>query len=115
MGAARVPERGDVVWLEFNPQAGSEQAGHRPALVISPRSYNRRVGLALVCPITSRVKGYPFEVELPEGLEARGAILCDQIKSLDWRARHATRLGSVPDMIMQEVTARILALVDPEE
>ena len=115
MGAARVPERGDVVWLQFNPQVGSEQAGHRPALVISPKSYNRRVGLALVCPITSRVKGYPFEVELPQGLEAEGAILCDQIKSLDWRVRRATPLGSVPDSVMQDVTARILALVDPDE
>lgn len=115
MGGAHVPERGDVVWLEFDPQTGSEQAGRRPALVISPRAYNRKVGLALVCPITSRVKGYPFEVELPQGLEAKGAILCDQIKSLDWRARRATRLGSVPDSVIQEVTARILALVDPEE
>ncbi len=115
MGAPRAPERGDVVWLEFNPQAGSEQAGHRPALVISPRPYNRRVGLALVCPITSRVKGYPFEVELPRGLRAEGAILCDQLKSLDWRVRQASPLGSVPDSVMQEVTARILTLVDPEE
>ena len=104
MGGAHVPERGDVV-----------QAGRRPALVISPRSYNKKVGLALVCPITSRLKGYPFEVELPQGLKAKGAILCDQLKSLDWRARHATRLGSVPDPVMQEVTARILALVDPED
>ena len=115
MGRALAPERGDLIWLEFNPQAGSEQAGRRPALVISPRSYNKKVGLALVCPITSRVKGYPFEVELPRGLDAQGAILCDQIKSLDWRARRATCLGSVPEPIMQEVTARILALVDPEE
>jgi mRNA interferase MazF len=109
-----VPERGDVVWLRFNPQTGSEQAGRRPALVISPRSYNRRVGLALFCPITSRVKGYPFEVALPDGLDASGAVLCDQIKSLDWRVRRSTRLGSVPASVMQEATARILALVDPE-
>jgi mRNA interferase MazF len=81
--------------------------------VISPRSYNRKVGLALVCPITSRTKGYPFEVELPLGLEARGAILCDQVKSVDWRARRATRMGSIPEAVMQEVTGRILALVDP--
>ncbi len=114
MAREYVPERGDVIWLQFNPQAGSEQAGHRPALVISPRSYNRRVGLALVCPITSRVMGYPFEVELPEGLEASGAVLCDQIKCPDWRARRATRLDSVPDGVLQEVTARILVLVDPE-
>jgi mRNA interferase MazF len=103
------------VWLQFNPQAGSEQAGRRPALVISPKSYNRRVGLALVCQITSRVKGYPFEVPLPGGLDAEGAILCDQLKSLDWRVRHARPLGSVPASVMQEVTARILALVEPEE
>lgn len=115
MAAAPAPGRGDVVWLEFNPQAGGEQAGRRPALVISPRSYNRKVGLALVCPITSRIKGYPFEVELPERLPVSGAILCDQIKSLDWRARRAARVASVPDPVMQDVTARILALVDPEE
>ncbi len=115
MRAVQAPERGDLVWLEFNPQAGSEQAGRRPALVLSPRPYNRKVGLALVCPITSRVKGYPFEVVLPPGLEAQGAILCDQVKSLDWRARRATYFGSVPDAVMEEVTARILALVDPEE
>jgi mRNA interferase MazF len=115
MAAIRTPERGDVVWLQFNPQAGSEQAGHRPALVISPKSYNQRVGLALVCPITSRIKGYPFEVELPRGIKTEGAILCDQIKSLDWRIRSAKRIGSVPPPVMQEITARILALVDPEE
>ena len=113
MAAARAPERSDVVWLQFNPQAGSEQAGRRPALVISPRTYNQRVGLALVCPITSRIKGYPFEVALPRGMETEGAILCDQIKSLDWRARNAKRIGSVPPSVMQEVTARILALVAP--
>jgi mRNA interferase MazF len=115
MAAAVAPERGDVVWLHFNPQAGSEQAGHRPALVISPRSYNQRVGLALVCPITSRIKGYPFEVELPKGMGTEGAILCDQIKSLDWRARKAKRIGTVPPFVIQEVTALILALIDPDE
>jgi mRNA interferase MazF len=109
-----VPDRGDVIWLQLNPQAGSEQAGHRPALVISPKAYNRKVGLALVCPITSRVKGYPFEVELPQGLKAKGAVLCDQIKCLDWKARNATRLESVPGDVMVEATARILALVDPD-
>ena len=115
MTAAKAPERGDVVWLQFNPRAGSEQTSHRPALVISPRSYNQRVGLALVCPITSRIKGYPFEVEVPRGIGTEGAILCDPIKSLDWRVRRAKRIGSVPLSVMQEVTARILALVDPEE
>jgi mRNA interferase MazF len=113
MASARAPERGDIVWLQFTPQAGSEQSGRRPALVISPKSYNQRVGLALVCPITSRIKGYPFEVELPRGMETKGAILCDQIKSLDWRIRNAKGMGSVPQSVIQEVTARILALVDP--
>lgn len=113
MAGRFVPDRGDVVWIGFNPQAGSEQAGRRPALVVSPKAYNRIVGLALLCPITSRVKGYPFEVELPPGLEVNGAILCDQVRSLDWRARRATRMGSVPPPVLDEVTARILALVDP--
>ena len=109
-----VPDRGDVVWLQFDPQAGHEQAGRRPALVISPRAYNRRVGLALLCPVTSRVKGYPFEVQLPPGLEARGAILADQLKNLDWRARRAKRVCTVPSEVLGETVARILALVDPE-
>ena len=109
-----VPDRGDVVWLELDPQAGHEQAGVRPALVISPRLYNRRVGLALFCPLTTRVKGYPFEVELPPGLKARGAILSDQIKSLDWRVRKARLLCTVPDEVLDETVARILTLVEPD-
>ena len=115
MTGTKAPERGDVVWLQFNPQAGSEQAGRRPALVISPRAYNQRVGLALMCPITSQIKGYPFEVELPPGMKTQGAILCDQIKSLDWQVRNAKRIGPVPHSLMQEVTARVMALVAPEE
>ena len=83
-----VPDRGDIVWLQFTPQAGHEQAGHRPALVLSPASYNRRSGLMLCCPITSRVKGYPFEVALGEGEDLAGVVLADQVKSLDWKARH---------------------------
>ena len=82
-GRRYVPDRGDVVWLHFTPQAGHEQAGHRPALVLSPASYNRRSGLMLCCPITSRVKGYPFEVALGGGQELAGVILADQVKSLD--------------------------------
>jgi mRNA interferase MazF len=109
-----VPDRGDLVWLQFTPQRGHEQSGPRPALVLSPRAYNRKVGLALACPVTAQVKGYPFEVLLPEGLAARGAILCDQIKSLDWRARKARRLDRVPSVVMADVTARVVALVDPE-
>lgn len=113
MVASYVPARGDLVWLRGNPQAGPEQAGRRPALVISPSSYNRRVGLALCCPVTSRVKGYPFEVLLPEGLGVEGAVLSDQIKSLDWRVRKARRIGSVPAGVLQETVGKILALVDP--
>ncbi len=114
MASAYVPERGDLVWLEFNPRAGHEQAGHRPALVISPRSYNRRVGLALFCPVTSRIKGYPFEVVLPDTLDVKGAILSDQLKSLDWSARRAKRICGVPNEVLEEVTARILSLVEPD-
>jgi mRNA interferase MazF len=114
VGGPRVPDRGDVVWVQLSPQAGSEQKGHRPALVLSPRTYNRKTGLVLMCPITSRVKGYPFEVVLPPGLKVEGAVLSDQVKSLDWRSRHATHFVSVPESVMAEVTARILALVDPE-
>jgi mRNA interferase MazF len=109
-----VPERGDVVWLHFDPQTGHEQASTQPALVISPRAYNRRVGLALFCPITSQVKGYPFEVVLPQGLKVKGAILSDQLKSLDWRVRKATRMDVLPGDVLDETIARILALVDPE-
>ena len=112
--ASYVPARGDLLSLQFNPQAGREQAGHRPALVISPSSYNRRVGLAVCCPVTSRVKGYPFEVLLPKGLGVEGAVLADQIKSLDWRVRKARRIGGVPTDVLQETVGKILALVDPE-
>lgn len=112
--AAYVPARGDLIWLQFNPQAGHEQAGHRPAVVISPSSYNRRVGLALCCPVTSQVKGYPFEVLLPPGLGVEGAILSDQIKCLDWRVRKARRIGNLPAEVLQETVGKILALVEPD-
>jgi mRNA interferase MazF len=112
--ATYVPARGDLIWLQFNPPAGHEQAGHRPAVVISPSSYNRRVGLALCCPVTSQVKGYPFEVVLPPGAAVEGAILSDQIKSLDWRVRKARRIGHVSADVLQETVGKILALVDPD-
>ena len=111
MASRYVPARGDVVWLQFDPQGGHEQAGRRPAFVISPKTYNQKVGLALLCPITSKLKGYPFEVELPEGLEVHGAVLSDQIKSLDWRSHDAKRLGVVPASVVEEVLAKILTLV----
>jgi len=106
-----IPERGDIVWLEFNPQAGYEQSGHRPALVVSPRTYNEKVGLALFCPITSNVKGYPFEVVLPEKHKVSGAILSDQIKSLDWRMRKAKRMACAPQNVLEEVLAKILTIL----
>jgi len=106
-----VPERGDIVWLEFDPQAGHEQAGIRPALVLSPKSYNQKVGLALFCPITSNIKGYPFEVILPEKLKVTGAILSDQVKSLDWRARKAKRASCVPIDVIEDVQAKIRTLI----
>jgi mRNA interferase MazF len=109
---AYVPERGDVVWITFNPQAGHEQAGHRPAVVLSPKTYNGKIGLALLCPITSQVKGYPFEVALPEGLPVSGVILCDQVKNLDWKARNAEKIGSLPADVMMAVLQRVKALID---
>jgi mRNA interferase MazF len=108
-----VPERGDVVWIHFNPQAGHEQAGRRPALVISPGAYNARVGLALLCPITSQVKGYPFEVGIPAGHGVSGAILADQVKSLDWKARNADFLERVPEPVLREVLLKLGTLIHP--
>ena len=106
-----VPERGEVVWITLNPQAGHEQAGRRPAVVLSPGSYNGRVGLAIMCPVTSQVKGYPFEVEIPEGLPVSGVILSDQVKSLDWRARKAEHVCNLPQETMEEVLQRVWALL----
>ena len=105
------PARGDVVWLNFTPEAGHKQAGDRPALVLSPEAYNRKVGLALVCPITTQVKGYPFEVLLPAGSKLRGAVLSDQVKSLNWRARQMRRFGKAPESVMAEVLGKIGTLL----
>ena len=107
----RAPNRGDIVWLDFDPQTGSEQAGRRPALVISPRMYNAKVGLALFCPITKQVKNYPFEVELPPALKTSGAILSDHIKSLDWKVRNASFIEKAPDYITGDVLAKISTLL----
>jgi len=106
-----VPNRGDLVWVQFNPQAGHEQAGRRPALVISPAAYNGRVGLALLCPITGQVKGYPFEVPLPEEGRVKGVVLSDQIKSLDWRSRQVEFVARAPAGVVQEVLAKLATLV----
>lgn len=106
-----VPERGDVVWLNFTPQAGHEQAGRRPALVLSPARYNGKTGLMLCCPITRRVKGYPFEVALDDPAGVRGVILSDQVKSLDWQARQAERQGRLPPEVTERALARLRALL----
>lgn len=106
-----IPDRGDAIWLNFTPQAGHEQAGHRPALVLSPISYNRKAGLALLCPITSQVKGYPFEVQLTGTAEVHGVILADQVKSLDWRERDAEFIEEVPEAVIQETIAKVQALL----
>lgn len=106
-----IPERGDIVWLNFTPQSGNEQAGKRPALVVSPSSYNRKVGLALFFPITSKIKGYPFETILPSDLEIKGVILSDQIKSLDWRARKIELICKVPENTIKEVVKKLNVLI----
>lgn len=106
-----VPEQGDAVWITLDPQAGHEQAGRRPALVLSPASYNSRVGLALFCPITNRAKGYPFEVPIPGGSAVAGVVGADQVKSLDWRARKAAHIGAVPKDVLAQVLQRLQTLL----
>jgi mRNA interferase MazF len=106
-----VPERGDIVWISLSPQVGHEQAGRRPALVVSPSSYNRRLRLALVFPITSRRKGYPFEVPLPEGLAVRGVVLADQLKSIDWQGREAEFICRVPPAIIATAFRKLSHLI----
>ena len=108
---AYIPDSGDIVWIMFNPQAGHEQAGHRPALVLSPKAYNGKVNLAILCPITSQVKGYPFEVKIPEGLEVSGAVLSDQVKSLDWKVRQAKFSCKLPPAIYNEVVQKLSTLI----
>src|SRR5213078_173315 len=108
---AYVPDRGDAVWITLTPQAGHEQAGRRPAVVLSPAAYNGRVGLALLCPITGQVKGYPFEVVLPAGFAVSGAILADQVQNLDWRARKASRIDTPPEEVVAQVLRRLQALL----
>ncbi|MCX6356207.1 MAG: endoribonuclease MazF [Candidatus Aureabacteria bacterium] len=105
------PRRGDIVWLVFSPQAGHEQTGRRPALTLSPESYNKKVGLAVFCPITSQVKGYPFEVTIPAELKVSGVVLSDQVKSLDWRARNAQFCCRVPESTVVEVLTKLSVLI----
>ena len=106
-----VPERGDAIWINFNPQAGHEQAGRRPAIVLSPQSYNGKVGLCLLCPITNQVKGYPFEVLLPAGAGVSGVVLADQAKSLDWRMRNAEFIARLPEIVTDAVLKKLKSLL----
>jgi len=99
-----------VVWITLTPQAGHEQAGRRPAVVLSPEDYNRKTGLATLCPITSQIKSYPFEVLLPAGLPVAGAILSDQVKNLDWRARNAELICTLPTETISEVLRKLVTL-----
>lgn len=105
------PERGDIVWLDFDPQTGHEQKSRRPAIVISPKIYNIKTNLALFCPITSQFKGYPFEVQLPEKLPISGVIISDQIKSLDWKVRNAKLITKAPPKTILEVIKKFSTLV----
>jgi mRNA interferase MazF len=108
---AYIPDRGDAVWITLHPQAGHEQAGRRPAIVLSPAAYNGRVGLAILCPITNQPKGYPFEVAIPAGRKVAGVILSDQVKSLDWRARQAERIDTLPEQTVAEVLSKLNTLL----
>ena len=109
MTARYVPDAGDIVWLNFTPQAGHEQAGHRPALVLSPATYNGKTSLMICCPVTTQIKNYPFEVQIA-GTPA-SVVLADQVKSLDWRTRNARRKGSVSADELTDVRAKIMALI----
>ena len=108
---AYVPERGDAIWINFNPQAGHEQAGRRPAIVLSPQSYNGKVGLCLLCPITNKAKGYPFEVSIPADLGVTGVVLSDQVKSLDWQVRNAEFIAQLPETVTSEVLKKLKSLL----
>lgn len=107
-----VPERGDIVWLDFDPQAGHEQSGRRPAFVLSPAAYNGKTCLMLCCPITTQAKGYPFEVVVEGATRVQGVILSDQVKSLDWNARRAEKKGAVSRAVLEEVVEKVMAILE---
>jgi mRNA interferase MazF len=106
-----VPDRGDIVWLQFNPQSGHEQAGHQPALVLSPASYNRASGLMLCCPMTSHKKGYPFEVVISDDPDRTSVVLADQVKSLDWKTRRAVKKGAALPNVVMETLSKLQTLL----
>lgn len=107
-----IPARGDVIWLSFSPQSGHEQSGHRPAIVVSPKEYNAKAGLALCCPITSKIKGYPFEVKITVKNKIDGVILSDQIKSMDWEERQAKYISAAPKEILEDVIKKMNLLIN---
>lgn len=109
--AAYVPNRGDLIWISFSPNSGHEQGGKRPAIVLSPASYNGKVGLAIVCPITNQQKGYPFEVPLDGSSAITGVVLADQVKSFDWRARQAEKAGRAPRAVVKAVIQNVGVLL----
>ncbi len=111
MPVAYCPTRGDIVWIDFPPTARHEQSGKRPAIVLSPLAYNRTVGLMLCCPITSRQKGYPFEVRIPEGFQISGVVLSDQLRSLDWRSRNTSLIAKAPRELTDDVLAKLQTLL----
>jgi mRNA interferase MazF len=106
-----IPDKGHVVWITFNPQAGHEQMGRRPALVLSPISYNSKTDLAILCPITTEIKGYPFEVLIPDGFPLKGVVLVDQVKNLDWKIRKSEYCFSISDEVLIEVQAKLKVLI----
>jgi mRNA interferase MazF len=112
VNAEYVPVRGDIIWLNFSPQAGHEQAGRRPALVLSPHAYNERSSVALLCPITSRTREHPFEVHLPSGGPVTGVVLADQVRSLDWRSRGASFASRAPRRVVGDVLAKVRILIE---
>ena len=111
-GRNYIPERGDVVWLDFNPQVGHEQRGRRPALILSPSAYHAKTSLCICLPITTKIKGYPFEVRLPDDLPVKGVILADQVKSLDFVQRRAEKIGQIESTLLEEVRKKLSLLID---
>lgn len=112
MVAKYIPARGDIIKLDFDPTLGREQAGFRPALIITQKQFNQATRLALACPITSQIKGFPLEVVLPDGLITSGVILVFQVKTIDWHERKVKYIESLPPEMMAEVTAKLHALID---
>ena len=111
MASNFIPHRGDVVWIDMQPQVGYEQSGRRPAIVLSPKAYNGKVGLALLCPITNQIKGYPFEVMIPSGLKVAGVVLSDQVKSLDWKIRNDEFCDKLPEAVILEILKKLETLL----